>query len=457
MPDRLPYANAKITVSADDPKTFTVTYEPPYLFAQVAGQPGLAPAHVMKKGWDAFDAKTASMEPGEALLAEWTKFLSAYTSSATPPTVTSGAFVPEKWSPGTSLTLKRNPNSWREPEGGAAKYAQRVTYNFITNTNTLKLNLISGQVNALGATGVTFDQALDLQKRQGDKFTTYFVPGAVWEHIDINTRGERSARLGLNDARVRQALLYGMDRQAMTQALFAGKEAVADTFVNPIASVHAADVTTYPHDPEKARALLAEAGWTPGPDGIMTKGGERLSLRFGTTAGNAVREKVQQILQSQWKDIGVEAKIQNYPAQVFFGPDMLGKGEEGKWDLAMYAWISDPTLEDGSLFKASGIPSKANGYSGQNNSGWSNARYNELQTAAETNFDPEARRAQLAEMQQIWSNEVPALPLYFRSNPYAQQKDLVNYDFSAITRYPTWDAYRLGWASDGAVSAHTQQ
>ena len=457
VPDRFPYSNATITVSESDPATFTLTYEPPYLFAQTAGQPGLAPAHVMRAGWEAFDQATKGQEPGEALQAEWTKFISGYTTSSTPPKVVSGAFVPETWTAGSTLSLKRNANYWREPEGGADKYLQTVTYRFIPNTNTLKLNLLSGELGALSATGVTFDQALDLQQRQGEKFTTYFVPGAVWEHIDINTRGERSQKLGLNDARVRQALLYGIDRSAMTQALFQGKEPVSNTFVNPLAGVYAEDVPTYEYNPERAKELLAQAGWTPGGDGILQKNGQKLALTFSTTAGNAVRERVQQILQAQWKKIGVQVNIQNYPASVFFGPDMLSKGEEGKWDLAMYAWVSDPTLEDGSLFKASGIPTAAHGYSGQNNSGWNNARYNELQKAAETNFDEASRKAQFAEMQKIWAEEVPALPLYFRSNPYAQQKDLVNYDFSAITQYPTWDAFRLGWGESGAASAHTQQ
>ncbi|GAA5502818.1 oligopeptide-binding protein AppA [Deinococcus xinjiangensis] len=455
VPDHYPYNNAKLSIK--DSKNFTITFNPPYLFAQVAGAPGLAPSKAMKAGWDTFDKATKGMKPGEALNDQWTKFIGQFTTSSGLPKVVSGPFKPTAWRPGNSLTMTRNANYWRKPQGGEDKYVQSVTYRFIPNTNTLKVNVLSGQLDALATVGLSFDQAMDMEKRQGSKFTTYFVPGAVWEHIDINTRGQKAKDLDLDNPQVRQALLYSIDRAALTKALFNGRQAVADTFINPIASVSSSNVTKYTFDQAKAKQLFAAAGWKPGSDGILEKGGKKMVLNFSTTAGNAVRERVQQILQAQWKAVGVQVNIQNYPASVFFGPDMLSKGESGKWDLAMYAWTSQPLTEEGALFKASGIPTSDNGYSGQNNSGWNNAEYSKLQKAAETEFDSAKRKQMFAQMQSIWAKEVPSLPLYFRSNPYTQVKGLVNYDFTAFTRYPTWDAYRVGWSQKGAVSAHTQK
>ncbi|RJF72071.1 peptide ABC transporter substrate-binding protein [Deinococcus cavernae] len=455
VPDRYPYDGAKIT--RKDDRNFTITFNPPYLFADKVGQPGIAPSKTMKSAWDAFDKETKGMKPGEALNDKWTAFISKFTTSSGLPKVVSGAFKPSAWRPGNSLTMTRNTNYWRKPAGGESKYLQSVTYRFIPNTNTLKVNILSGQVDAVATVGLTFDQALDLQKRQGNKFTTYFVPGGVWEHIDINARSQKAKDLDLDKASVRQALLYAIDREALTKALFQGRQPVANTWVAPLASVYSNNVTKYTYDPAKAKALLAAAGWKPGSDGILAKDGKKMSLNFSTTAGNAIRERVQQILQAQWKAVGVDVKIQNYPSSVFFGPDMLSKGAEGKWDLAMYAWVADPTFEGGDLFKASGIPTKENGYSGQNNSGWNNKEFSDLQKAAETNFNPTSRKQQFAQMQNIWAKEVPSLPLYFRSNPYTRANGLVNYTFSAFTLYPTWDAYRVGWASKGAVEAHKQK
>ncbi|GGI79448.1 peptide ABC transporter substrate-binding protein [Deinococcus wulumuqiensis] len=455
VPDRDPWDKAKITRGAND-RTFTITFSPPYLFAEKAGAPGLAPAHIMQSAWNAFDSATKGQK-GDAVTEQWKRFIGQYTTSSNLPKVVAGPFKPTAWRPGNSLTLTRNPNYWRKPAGGESKYLKTVTYRFISNTNTLKVNVLSGQLDALATVGLSFDQALDMRARQGSKFQTYFVPGAIWEHVDINTRGQRSRDLGLNDERVRQALLLATDREGLTKALFQGRQPVSHTFVNPLSAVYNANVTKYPFNQARARQLLDAAGWKVGSDGIRAKGGKKMTLTFSTTAGNAVRERVQQILQAQWKAVGVQVNIQNYPASVFFGPDMLSKGEDGKWDLAMYAWVSNPLFEEGSLFKGEGIPTESNGYAGQNYSGWKSAEYDRLFTASQTEFNTTTRKANLAKMQSLWAADVPSLPLYFRSNPYTVANGLVNYTFSAYTQYPTWDAYRVGWSQKGAVRAHTQK
>lgn len=90
-----------------------------------------------------------------------------------------------------------------------------------------------------------------------------FKPGLVYEHIDLNL-----ANPVLADRRVRQALLYGIDREAMSQQLFDGRQPVAHSNVNPLDWVHAEDLPKYPHDRAKAAALLDEAGWRPGVGGL---------------------------------------------------------------------------------------------------------------------------------------------------------------------------------------------
>ncbi len=102
--------------------------------------------------------------------------------------------------------------------------------------------------------------------------------------------------------------------------------------------MYSAEAPAYPYDPARARALLAEAGWTPGADGICRNAaGERLSLEFSTTAGVRVRELVQQVMQSEWRRIGVETTISNEPARTLFGETLKHRGFKG---LAMFAWIS---------------------------------------------------------------------------------------------------------------------
>ena len=459
VPSRDPYDKAKITVVDSD--TFTITYDPPYLFADQAA-PGVAPSVSMAGAWNAFDSSTAKIDSktgAKAINDAWVKFISGFTTSRSLPKVVAGPFKPTQWRPGNSLTMVRNPYYWRTPKGGTDKYVQSVQYRFIPNTNTLKVNVLSGQLDALSAVGLTFDQGVELQRSERSKYKTYFVPSATWEHIDVNGFGgvQKVKDLDLDDKRVRQALLYSIDRTALTKALFQSKQQVSNTFVNPISKVYKKDAKDYSFDPAKARALFAAAGWTPGADGVLAKGGKKFVINFSTTAGNTTRERVQQILQAQWKNVGVQVVIQNYPASVIFSQEFISGGSNGKWDMLMYAWSADPALERGNLFASAQIPTAANGYSGQNEPGWKNAEYDNLWTQASTEFDLSARIKLFDRMQSIWADEVPSLPLYFRVNVYTKVPALVNYTFSAYSLYPSWDAYEIGWVGKGASETYTQK
>ncbi len=459
VPSRDPYDKAKITVVDSD--TFTITYDPPYLFADQVG-PGVAPSVSMASAWNAFDSSTAKLDPktsAKAINDAWIKFISGFTTSRNLPKVVAGPFKPTSWRAGNSLTMVRNPYYWRTPKGGTEKYVQTVQYRFIPNTNTLKVNVLSGQVDALSAVGLTFDQGLDLQRSERSKYKTYFVPSATWEHIDINgfSNVQKVKDLDLDDKRVRQALMYSIDRAALTKALFQSKQQVSNTFVNPISKLYKKDAKDYTYDLTKAKALFAAAGWTAGGDGVLAKGGKKFVLNFSTTAGNTTRERVQQILQAQWKAVGVQVNIQNFPSSVIFAQDFIGGGSNGKWDMLMYAWTADPSLEKGNLFSSTQIPTAANGYAGQNEPGWKNAEYENLWNQANTEFDLGQRVKLFDRMQAIWAEDVPSLPLYFRVNVYTKVPALLNYTFSAYSLYPSWDAFEIGWSSKGAAETYTQK
>ena len=134
-------------------------------------------------------------------------------------------------------------------------------------------------------------------------------------------------------------LLLGMDRQGIADKLLGGRVPVADSFVSPLEDIYTKQgVPTYPFDPARARALLAEAGWRPGADGICRNAaGQRLSIEFSTTAGVRARELQQQILQSDWRKIGVETIIKNEPPRTLFGETLRHRSFTG---MAMFSWSS---------------------------------------------------------------------------------------------------------------------
>ncbi len=113
--------------------------------------------------------------------------------------------------------------------------------------------------------------------------------------------------------------------------------------------------------------------------------GQTLSLELMTTAGNRTRELVEQVLQSQWRKIGVDIRIKNEPARVLFGETLPHR----QFDLAMYAWISAPENVPRSILHSSEIPDAANGFAGQNAAGFKNAEMDRLIDALEIELDPE--------------------------------------------------------------------
>lgn len=308
---------------------------------------------------------------------------------------------------GAHVVLEPNPTWYGEPP----KF-RRIVVRTIENTAALEANLLSGSIDYIaGELGLSLDQALAFEKRHRDRYSTIFKPGLVYEHIDLNL-----ANPILADRRVRQALLYGVDREGMSKQLFDGRQPVALTNVNPLDWVVAADVKSYPYDPAKAAALLDEAGWRSGAGGLRRNAkGEPLALELMSTAGNRSRELVQQVLQSQWRKLGIDIRIRNEPARVFFGETVSKRRFSA---LAMFAWISAPESVPRTTLHSTQIPTEANNWSGQNYTGFADPRMDALIDRIEVTLDRDARKELWRQLQQLYADELPALPLYFRADAY---------------------------------------
>ena len=206
----------------------------------------------------------------------------------------------------------------------------------------------------------------------------------------------------------------------MVEQLFEGRQPVANTNVSALDWIYDDAVRTYPYDPDRAVALLEEAGFTEIVRGVRENAeGERLSFEFMTTAGNRTRELVQQVLQSQWRDVGIEAVIRNEPARVFFGGTLSERRFTG---MGMFAWVSSPENVPRTILHSDHIPTAENNWSGQNYTGFSNAAIDELIEATEIELDPDRRRELWRWIQAIYADELPVLPLYFRANTYILPK-----------------------------------
>jgi peptide/nickel transport system substrate-binding protein len=317
-----------------------------------------------------------------------------------------GPYVITAYQSGSTIELGPNP-AWQGPKPAIARVAIRL----VENTAALQANLLSGDVDMTpSGIGITTDQAVALQKDKPDSFRYIYRPGLSMERIDP----QRDNPL-LADVRVRQALLLAVDRKTLIDRLFGGHAKLALSWMNDLDPNYTTDVATYPFDPARARTLLKDVGFTPGPDGICRNAkGDRLSFEFTTTSGNRIRELSQQVMQSQWKAVCVEVAIRNQPSRTFFGETTRRRLYTG---LAEYANSSRIGLPPTPFYGTPGIPTEANNFNGMNVSGFSNSRMDQLLGQAEIELDPSRQKVIWAEMQRIYAAELPELPLYFREDP----------------------------------------
>ncbi|MGC8967534.1 MAG: peptide ABC transporter substrate-binding protein [Thermus sp.] len=470
----------RVNLKVKDARNFTVIFEPAYYYDTYGSPIGYAPKHIMGPEWEKVKAAAKGLDPDKDAEKLNELYRNFFLKFATPANLNKGAMVYsgpfklKRWVPGNSIEMERNPNFPIKPEGGESKYVQKVVYRFIQNTNSLLVAVIGGGIDATSSVSLTFDQARSRQltSRAPGRFDIWFVPGAIWEHIDINKfeNCQVVKDLGLNDKRTRQALLHALNREGLVKAFFDGLQPVAHTWIAPVNPLFNPNVKKYEFDLKKAEALLAEMGWKKGPDGILqrTVGGRtvRFEIEYVTTAGNAIRERTQQFFAEDLKKIGIAVKINNAPSAVVFSDDYIQRASECKWTgMFEFAWVSS-LAEDGSLFQYKNlntgtiqVPTKENNYQGQNIGGWRNDEFDRLTSQGVLEFDEAKRKQLFARAQEIWAEELPALPLYFRANPYVVRKGLVNYVASAYSGgngYPGWNAWEIGWESRGAVKKWDQ-
>jgi peptide/nickel transport system substrate-binding protein len=308
---------------------------------------------------------------------------------------------------GSHVTLTPNPLWW-----GPEPHFRRIVVRAVENTAALEANLLSGAIDMIaGEIGLSLDQALAFEARSGGRYAVLYKPGLAYEHIEINLDNPILA-----DVRVRRALLHAIDRNAINESLFAGRQPVALTNVNPLDWVHTEDVARYPYDVGKAAALLDEAGWTTMRRGIRhDASGAPLTLEIMTTAGNRSRELVQQVLVSQWKEAGIDVRIRNEPARILFGQSLSQRRFPA---MALFAWISAPESVPRTTLYSDQIPTAENNWAGQNYSGYASEQMDQLIDAIEVELDRDKRAQLWHQLQELYARDLPALPLFFRADSF---------------------------------------
>jgi peptide/nickel transport system substrate-binding protein len=475
MPVAGPDFYARVSIEVQDERNFTVTMEPAQssdLFAAV----GIAPAHVMRAGFEEVRTSAEALDPEADAERVAEIYRGFFTQFASPEAVNqgrmvySGPFVPVRWASGSSFTMARNPEFFMHPDN-QDEYVQTVEYQFISDTNALLIAVLGGGVDATSSVALTFDQGLSptLQNRAAGRFDIWFIPSPVWEHMDVNQwtdTVQQVADLQLDDVRTRQALVHAMDRQGMTDALYEGLQPVAHTDVHPVHPFFNPDVVQYDYNPERAAELFAELGWERGGDGILQRTTEdgrnvRFELEFVTTAGNAARERQQQFIAEDWQQAGVAVQINNAPATVVFANEFSGRAYEGSWSgVFMFAWVSSlASTANQATYLCENRPRPENNFAGQNYGGYCSPEYDEVRNRAVREFDLEAATPIYQELQDMYAQDLPALPLIFRSNAMVTRTGLVNFVTNTYANgfgYPPVEPWLVGWDNRDVEQVYDQ-
>jgi peptide/nickel transport system substrate-binding protein len=253
-------------------------------------------------------------------------------------------------------------------------------------------------------------------KRHPDRFVVNTTPSLVYEHIDINLDNPKLA-----DPRVRLALTLSIDRDTICRYVFDGQQQPATSFVPPLDQAFSPDTPSLSYDPIKAAKLLDEAGYKL-VDGVRVgPDGQTLSFDLMTTAGNRSRELVAEILQAQWRKMGILIRVKLEPPRIFFGQTVTKRRFK---DLAMFAWYSAPESVPRSILRSTEIPSADNGWAGENYTGYKNTAMDRLMDETEEEPDFAKRKPLWQQMQALYNQDLPAIPLFFRSDAHIWPKQL---------------------------------
>jgi peptide/nickel transport system substrate-binding protein len=272
-----------------------------------------------------------------------------------------GPMVLEAWNPGVSVVMNRNDLYHGSVSPDAVNdglaCVDGLVMTVVPDTDAQINSMRAGEAHII----MTQPQLDFEQLREDPRFVSAAAPGPVWEHWGLNLYN-----VHLSDPLVREAMAYAFDKAEVVAALYArvfgegvlSPDGLWNTFFGtnqaPYYQAHGFDLYAG-NNVDAAIAKLEEAGYTQGGDGIYEHPERgKLSLRVGTTGGNALRELQQQILQAQFARAGIEIVIDNVPGSAYFSEVPFSEaaldcafsgGTEGDctvWDITQFAWVGGP-------------------------------------------------------------------------------------------------------------------
>jgi len=338
------------------------------------------------------------------------------------PTVSDGPFRFVEWVHGDHITVAANPRFFL----GSPKLRQ-VEIKIIPDENTTVELLRTHEVDYMFQASINTNRVLRT------------IPGIriVWNDMNgYQGVGMNLTHPPLDDPLVRRAIASAIDRATIIRTLTDGQ--VTPATEDQPDWIWAFDPKVQPpaFDPAQARRLLARAGYTPGADGIFTRGGAPLHLVLVTEVSDSTHRKLVQLLQAMLKSVGIALEIKLFPADLLYAPaGMGGIMHRGAFDLIILPWYSGIDPDDSSQFMCASVP--PNGY---NDTRYCEPEMEALERDALSSYDQQRRRRAYAGTQALLARDNPIVFLWWQ-----RQQEPISVDFHGFAPNPveeSWNAWQ---------------
>ncbi|HEY4442209.1 MAG TPA: ABC transporter substrate-binding protein [Candidatus Elarobacter sp.] len=307
--------------------------------------------------------------------------------------VGTGTYVLAHWDHDQEAVLTANPHWW-----GGTPSVRKIDFRIILQEQGRTDAMLDGAADI--DDGIGADTALRLRGVAG--LHQIDIPDLFTRFVQINFHTP-----GLNDRAVRQAMMYGWDREAVSRGLRHGFSTVASSIVpTALRYWHDDAVKPYPFDPARAGALLDGAGWRRGADGIRAKGRVRLAFAI-TLPYTPLGNDTAAAFQSDMRAIGIEISVRLLDYSTF-----IDQTNNSNYQLAFTGWGGSPDPDQFTLLDSKQIPPNGN-----NTGFYSNPAVDRDVEQGLKELDPGKRRAYYNDMQVQIARDLPAL---FLSNEFYQ-------------------------------------
>jgi peptide/nickel transport system substrate-binding protein len=362
-----------------------------------------------------------------------------------------GPYVIDQWIAGDHISLHKNPLYFRTGEN--LPRFDNLVFRFVSSTDEALDALQVGECDLVDQTAMFDAESSRLVDQvNNNQAQVFYLPDAGWEQITFGIApldSERPKFFALSQ--VRQAVAMCVDREALVAGQALSTQQIADIYVPSTHPLYNPDIQQYKLDLQQASAMLESAGWldtdndpqTPRvaqglagvPDGTPFEVEYLVSSDPGPQADATA-------IQAMLGNCGIKATIFATSPQKFLTPGPNGPVFGRAFDLAQFAWAGsyEPPCN---LYLSGEIPGPypdfPKGWGGVNASGYSNSQYDEAcENALFSLADAPIHQSAHYQAQQIFSTDLPALPLYFHYNVSAARPDLCNFKSISAVDTPLW-------------------